>query len=484
MGKPTGFTEFTRNPPARRSVDERVKDWRELYVIQPESEQREQAARCMDCGVPFCHQGCPLGNRIPDFNDLLYRGRFREAWLALDSTNNFPEFTGRICPAPCEASCVLALDGAPVTIHHIEQALADRAFEEGWARPRPPAVRTRKSVGVVGSGPAGLAAAVQLNRAGHTVTVYEAADRLGGLLRYGIPDFKMEKAAIDRRVALMRAEGVRFEVGVQVGADPTWDRLRGQHDALLIAIGARRPRELTVPGRALPGVHLAMDYLEQQNRIVAGDAVAPAERIDAAGKRVIILGGGDTGADCLGTAHRQGAASVTQLDLLPTPSSDRPPGNPWPQWPLVLRTGSSHEEGGARGWGLMTQRLEGAGRLERLHAARVRFEEGQLVTEEGAEQVFEADLLFLAMGFVGPETETLAAQLGVSLDPRGNVEGVNGFETSARGVYVAGDAKRGASLVVWAISEGREAARQIDAALRDEAPQLPTRGQQRHFGGR
>ena len=492
MGKPTGFLIWGRQTPHKRSEAVRVRDCDEFVPLFDEGVAREQGGRCMDCGVPFCMQGCPLGNRIPDWNDLVHRGDWWRAWVALDATNNFPEFTGRLCPAPCEAACVLAVNQDPVTIELIEKQVVERAFAEGWVVARPPRVRTGKSVGVVGSGPAGLAAAVQLNRAGHQVVVYERADRLGGLLRYGIPDFKLDKAVIDRRLDLMRAEGVRFEVGVEVGRRVSWAALRERHDALVVAIGAEAPRELEVPGRELAGVHLAMDYLGQHNRRVAGDPEGEAP-IVVAGERVVVLGGGDTGSDCVGTAHRQGAASVVQLELLPAPPAERPAGNPWPQWPLVLRTSSSHEEGGERLFGLMTRRLagDGAGRVAALHAAPVDLEAGpdgrtRLVERPGAEEVvIPCDRLILALGFVHPVAEALREQLGVALDARGGVATGPDFATSALGVFAAGDARRGASLIVWAISEGREAAREVDHYLRAGAePVLPTRGQDRPFGGR
>lgn len=482
MGRPDGFLSWTREDAGKRPTADRRGDFREFVDARDPTVQREQAGRCMDCGVPFCHQGCPLGNEIPAFQEAVYRDRWREAWRVLSSTHNFPEFTGRLCPAPCEASCVLAINDDAVTIEQIEKEIAERAWSEGWVRPRPATRRTGRRVAVVGSGPAGLAAAQQLARAGHEVTVYERDDRLGGLLRYGIPDFKLDKAVIDRRLRQLRAEGVRFETDADVGRDPRWSTLRAEHDAVLVAIGAGVARDLDVPGRGLPGVHLAMDYLGRSNRRVAGDLVA--DPIDAGGRHVVVLGGGDTGSDCVGTAHRQGAASVTQVELMPAPPSVRSEGNPWPHWPLVLRTSSSHEEGGARLWGRMTTRLEGdgEGRLRRLHTVGVRLEGGRPVPIEGTAAVLDADLLLLAMGFVHPATGSLVDQLGVALDRRGNVA-VDDFATSVPGVYAAGDARRGASLIVWAIADGREAARRIDADLRGETT-LPTRGADRPFGGR
>ncbi len=487
MGKTTGFLEWNREPAPKRDKTERVGDSREFVLpLAPEATHR-QAGRCMDCGVPFCQQGCPLGNPIPDFNEAVYRGRWRAAFMALSGTNNFPEFTGRLCPAPCEAACVLNIDQAPVSIEQMEKEISERAFAEGWVRAKPPASRTGKRVAVVGSGPAGLAAAAQLNQAGHTVTVYERDDRPGGLLRYGIPDFKLEKWVLDRRLALLEEEGVEFRTGVDVGREPGFRALREEYDAVLLAMGARRARELEVPGRELSGVVQAMEYLEQQNRVVAGLA-GREPRLDAAGKRVMILGGGDTGSDCLGTALRQGAASVTQVELMPMPPQERGEDNPWPRWPVVFRTSSSQEEGGAREFGLMTKRLEGTeGQLQRLHAVRVelRREEGsapKLVEVPGTEVVYEVDLLVLAMGFTGPETSGLVEELGVELSPRGIVRVDGRHATSAEGVYAAGDASRGASLIVWAIADGREAAREMDAWLSRRLSSLPTKGRDCTFG--
>jgi glutamate synthase (NADPH/NADH) small chain len=487
MGKPTGFMLWPREGAPRRAVGERLGDWKELGLLQAPERAREQAGRCMDCGVPFCHQGCPLGNQIPDWNDLVYRDRWEAAFRSLSETNNFPEFTGRLCPAPCEAACVLAINQDPVTIEHIEQEIAEHAFAHGWVQPRPPPRRSGKRVGVVGSGPAGLAAAAQLNQAGHQVTVYERADRPGGLLRYGIPDFKLEKQVVDRRLAVLEREGVEFRTGVDVGGALGWAELRAGHDALVLAIGALRPRELAVPGRELRGVHLAMTYLEQQNRVVSGLPVADAH-IDARGKRVVILGGGDTGSDCLGTALRQGAAHVTQIELLPSPPGVRAPENPWPQWPLVLRTSSSQEEGGAREFAVMTKRLVGeAGQLVALEAVHVKagVVDGRWVLEEQGETFrIPCDLLVLALGFTGPDTGALVAELGVTLDARGAVATRGPFATHAPGVFVAGDAMRGASLVVWAIADGRECARAVDSFLRGAPSTLPTKGADRPFGGR
>lgn len=481
MGKPTGFTEWSRVPAHKREKNERLGDFREFTLPLAPDEAKRQAGRCMDCGVPFCHQGCPLGNLIPDFNEAVFRGRWREAYDILSRTNTFPEMTGRLCPAPCEAACVLAIDGDAVTIEQMEKEISDRAFAEGWVKPRPPSRRTGFTVGVVGSGPAGLAAAAQLNSAGHSVTVYERDSRAGGLLRLGIPDFKLEKSVVDRRLALMEAEGVVFRTGVDVGGAVSFRELRGRHDALLLAMGARRARELEVPGRELSGVVQAMEYLEHQNRLVAGLG-EKQPHLDAAGKRVVILGGGDTGSDCLGTALRQGAKSVQQIELFPAPPSLRASDNPWPRWPLIFRTSSSQEEGGERAFALMTKHLTGTnGKLEKLHAVKVEVQRSvggapRLVEVPGSETTLEVDLLVLAMGFTGPETTGLVDDLGVALSPRGTVQVDARFATSADGVYCAGDASRGASLIVWALSDGREAARSIDAYLSGGVSVLSTRG--------
>jgi len=464
MGKVTGFLEYQRELPTRRPVDERVNDWFEIYQDFPNERVQLQGARCMDCGIPFCHTGCPLGNLIPDWNDFVYKDRWKDAIRALHATNNFPEFTGRICPAPCEAACVLGINEPPVAIKVIERTIIDHAFAEAWIRPEPPKVRTGKRVAVIGSGPAGLAAAQQLNRAGHTVTVFEKADRIGGLLRYGIPDFKMEKHLIDRRVRQLEAEGIVFKPGVDVGVSMSVDELKRDFDAVLLAIGAEHPRDLKVPGRELKGVHFAMEFLPQQNKRVAGDRVA--NQISATGKHVIIIGGGDTGADCLGTSHRQRAASVTQFEIMPMPPDTRHESTPWPLWPLQLRVESAHEEGGRREWSLSTLQLSGDedGNVKQLHAARVghppRFE-----TVPGSEFTLEADLVLLAMGFAGPVRSGLIEQLGVELDARGNVRTDAAYQSSDPKVFAAGDARRGQSLVVWAIAEGRKAARAIDVNL-------------------
>jgi len=475
MGKPTGFLEWSRLVPKKRAVAERLRDSREVFApLGPLDRDalRLQAGRCMDCGVPFCHQGCPLGNAVPEFADLVWKDRWRDAHRSLASTNNFPEFTGRLCPAPCEAACVLAIDGQPVAIEAIEKAIVERAFAEGWIAAQPPRVRTGQRVAIVGSGPAGLAAAQQLNRAGHTVTVYEAAARPGGLLRYGIPDFKLEKHVIDRRLAILAAEGVALRCGVTVGREPTWTALRAAYDAIVIAIGAGRPRELAVPGRDLGGVVRAMDYLIDQNAVIGGEREALAH--DVRGRRVVILGGGDTGSDCLGTALRQGAAAVTQIELLPATPATRSATNPWPTWPLVFRTSSSQEEGGERAFAFRTTRLEGAaGRLVALH--------GERTDAPGAGVRIPVDTLILALGFIGPDVSALVAELGVALDARGNIAVDARYATSVPGVYCAGDAHRGASLIVWAIAEGRELARSVDGALRGEPSRLPARGQDLPF---
>lgn len=470
MGKPTGFLEYGRQGPLRRPVEERIHDWLEIYEEFPVETLRKQAARCMDCGIPFCHQGCPLGNLIPDWNDLIYRGRWREAIERLHATNNFPDFTGRLCPAPCEAACVLGINDDPVTIKVIEQAIIDFAWEQGWVKPQPPKVQTGKKVAVVGSGPAGLACAQQLARVGHSVTVFERADRIGGLLRYGIPDFKMRKHIIDRRIAQMEAEGVEFRPGVNVGYDIDARELRANYDAICLAAGATQPRDLQVPGRELKGVYFAMEYLTLQNRRIAGDEIPDEEFISAKGKKVIILGGGDTGADCLGTAHRQGAREVKQYELLPRPPDTRPPETPWPMWPNIFRVSSAHEEGGVRDYSILTKRLSGEnGVLRKLHAVRVEFvrENGRQVMREipGTEFEEDVDLLLLAMGFVGPERGGLIEQLGLELTERGTVKADENKMTSVEGVFVAGDMTRGASLIVWAIAEGRAAARNIDRYL-------------------
>jgi len=470
MGKLRGFLEIKREKNRYRPLAERVKDYREVELGMPEPRIREQAARCMDCGIPFCHTGCPLGNLIPDWNDLIYNGHWEQALAALHSTNNFPEITGRICPAPCEASCVLSLEASPVTIKSIERAIADRAIENGWIRPQPATVHTGRTVAVIGSGPAGLAAAQQLARKGHRVTVFEKADRIGGLLRYGIPDFKLDKEHLDRRVRQMEAEGVIFRTGVHAGVDVCGDELRASYDAVVLCGGAMRPRDLEVPGRSLRGVHFAMEFLTQQNQRVAGDLVPRDGEILATGKRVVVLGGGDTGSDCVGTCHRQGASSVTSFELLPRPPDERAPTNPWPAWPLIFRSSSSHDEGGVRDFAVMTKRLLGIERVEALEACRVSFSGGKLQEIPGSAFQLPCELVLLAMGFLGPIREGLLEQLGVRLDARGNVAVTHGY-TSVPGVFAAGDMARGQSLVVWAIAEGRRVAKSVDVWLAQRAHQ-------------
>ncbi len=464
VGKVTGFKEFTRELPTRRPVEVRVQDYLEVYQPFPEEKVQVQAARCMDCGIPFCHTGCPVTNIIPDWNDLVYHDHWKEAIRVLHSTNNFPEFTGRICPAPCEAACVLGINEPPVTIKVIEKTIVERAWEEGWIHPEPPQTRTGKRIAIVGSGPAGLAAAQQLNRVGHAVTVFEKADRVGGLLRYGIPDFKLEKRVLDRRLDQMIAEGVQFQTRAHVGGNIPAQDLRKEFDALLLSGGAESPRDLNVPGRELKGIYFAMQFLPQQNKRNAGDAVP--EQILATGKRVIIIGGGDTGADCLGTCHRQKAKSVHQFEIMPTPPPNRAPSTPWPMWPLQLRTESAHEEGGHREWAVATTKFTGDadGNVKQLHATRVgsppRFE-----PINGTEYTMEADLVLLALGFTGPVKQGMVEQLGVNLDPRSNIATGADYMSSVPGVFAAGDMRRGQSLVVWAISEGRKAAASIDKYL-------------------
>ena len=469
MGDPRGFLKVARAKGKERPVEERSKHWRE-FAEPPSKEQLEaQASRCMDCGVPFCNSGCPLGNLIPEWNDLVYRGRMDEARARLEETNNFPEVTGRVCPAPCEASCVLNIEETPVTIKEIERSIADHTF----AAPLVPQIaprRTGKLVAVVGSGPAGLAVAQELARAGHDVHVYERDDRIGGLLRYGIPDFKLEKLPIDRRMEQMRAEGVTFHPSVDVGGSVSGAELRSRHDAVVLALGARAPRDLPVPGRELAGTHFAMEFLVQQNKRVAGDVVPEKGALLATGKHVIVLGGGDTGSDCVGTSIRQGAASVTQLELMPKPALARMPANPWPEWPLVLRTSSSHEEGAggklARDWAVMTKRLVGRdGRVSALEAVRIEMRAGKLTEVPGSTFEIPCDLVLLAMGFVGPEKPGLVEELGLALDPRGNVITRSDRSTNVPGVFAAGDVSRGQSLVVWAIADGRRVARGVDAQL-------------------
>ncbi len=491
MADSTGFLKYERQLPPRRPVDVRIMDWKDVYLARRNGEDavfpvaavRAQAARCMDCGIPFCHHACPVANLIPEWNDLARRDDWHEAIERLHSTNNFPEFTGKLCPAPCEGSCVLNLQEAPVTIKQIEWEIIDRAYLEGWVQPQPPATRTGRKVAVVGSGPAGLAAAQQLTRAGHDVTVYERADRIGGLLRYGIPEFKMEKSVLDRRLDQMRAEGTRFVTGVDVGGSGGGDStlsteaLRAEHDAVVLAGGATVGRDLPAPGRELAGIHLAMEYLPSGNLQALGELDAPP--IDAHGKHVVIIGGGDTGADCLGTAHRQGAASVTQLEIMPAPPERRSETNPWPTYPMVMRVSSAHEEGGERVYSVNTERFLGheegprAGSVRALLLHEVEFVDGRFQKSEGSERELPADLVLLAMGFTGPQRAGLLDELGVELDGRGNVVRDPEFMSTVPGVFVAGDMGRGQSLIVWAIAEGRAAAAAADAWLTG-ASALPT----------
>ena len=464
MGKITGFLEYERSDRRYEPVEERIKHWREFVLPLPESETRTQAARCMDCGIPYCHTGCPVNNQIPDWNDLVYRGNWHEAARNLHSTNNFPEVTGRVCPAPCEASCTLNLDDNPVTIKTIECMIADRAYAEGWLRPERPAVRTGKKVAIVGSGPAGLACAQQLARVGHEVHVFEKFAKAGGLLRYGIPDFKMEKHYIDRRMEQMQAEGVTFHCGAHVGVNVPAERLLEDYDALVLAGGAEKGRDLPIPGRELEGIHFAMDFLPQQNRRVSGEAQAEGEPILAGGKHVVVIGGGDTGSDCIGTAIRQGALSVTNFEIMQKPPEKENKALTWPDWPLKLRTSSSHEEGAERDFAVMTTRLSGeGGEVRTLHCVRV---DGKINAIPGSEFDIPADLVLLAMGFVHPVHEGMIASLGLDLDSRGNVKADTlGYQSSRRKVFAAGDMRRGQSLVVWAIREGRQCAHSVDAFL-------------------
>ncbi len=482
MGKPTGFKEYPRELPPARPVAQRLRDNREVYENLPADRLRLQAARCMDCGVPFCHSGCPLGNLIPDWNDLVYRNRWHEALDRLHATNNFPEFTGRICPAPCEEACVLGINTPAVTIELIEQAIIEHGFDAGWVIPKPPEKRTGKTIAVVGSGPAGLACAAQLNRAGHAVTVFERADRIGGLLRYGIPDFKLEKWVLDRRLAIMEREGVVFRPGVFVGRDLPAAELKA-YDAIVLCGGATRARDLNVPGRNLDGIHLALDFLVRQNRIVSGDNLETLGlgAISAQGKHVIVIGGGDTGSDCVGTALRQGARSVTSFEIMPMPTAERPAAQPWPYYPNRLRTSSSHKEGGERFWNISTRRFIGrAGRVTGVETVSLEWGAGpdgrpQMREIPNSEYEWPAELVLLALGFTGPEPDNVIAQLGVALDARGNIQTNPDYMTSVSGVFAAGDMRRGQSLVVWAIAEGREAARHVDRWLMQYSA-LPTKG--------
>jgi len=471
MGKITGFIEFHRAKQLYRPVAERVRDWKQVMRPFPEDELKKQGARCMDCGIPFCHQGCPLGNIIPDWNDLVYRGQWQEAIDRLHATNNFPDFTGTLCPAPCEGACVLGINDDPVTIKAIELAIIDRAFQQGWVKPEPPTVLTGKKVAIVGSGPAGLAGAQQLRRAGHDVTVFERDDRIGGLLRYGIPEFKMEKKVLDRRLEQMQAEGVVFKTNAHIGVNLPAEELRKNFDAILLSGGACAPRDLKVPGRELKGVHFAMEFLTQSNHRCEGDAVPPDREITAQGKHVIIIGGGDTGADCLGTTNRQGAKSVHQLEIMPRPPEHRAADNPWPQYPYVYRVASAHEEGVERVYSVSTKRFieDDHGRLKALELVKVELvrEGGRVSFKEvtGSEFTLPCELALLAMGFTGPEKPGMLESLGVNLTERGNVWRDDNWMTSVPGVFTAGDMQRGQSLIVWAIAEARSAARGIDKYL-------------------
>jgi glutamate synthase (NADPH/NADH) small chain len=478
MGKPTGFLEWERQLPARRPVPVRLRDWNEVYEDFDPDVLRHQAGRCMDCGIPFCNNGCPLGNLVPDWNDLVYRDHWRDAIERLHATNNFPEFTGRLCPAPCEAACVLGINQDAVTIKQVEVEIIDRAWDEGWVTPHVPSVRTGKRVVVIGSGPAGLAGAQQLTRAGHDVVVLERADRIGGLLRYGIPEFKMEKRHIDRRIAQMEAEGTEFRTNAVIGENVNIEVLRASHDAVVLACGATQARDLPIPGRDLGGIHQAMEYLPLANRVQFGDI--ESSPIDVNQAHVVIIGGGDTGADCLGTAHRQGAASVTQLEIMPRPPDDRSPGNPWPQWSMIYRVSSAHEEGGERIYSVNTERFvdDGDGRVKALLLHEVESIDGRFVKIEGTETELQADFVFLAMGFLGPEVGSWLESLELEFDARGNVARDEHYMTILPAVFVAGDMGRGQSLIVWAIAEGRAAAAGVDAYLMGEtrlpAPVLPT----------
>lgn len=472
MGKPSGFLEYDRKLPGTRKPEERINDFKELYIDEGDKLANEQSARCMDCGVPFCHNGCPLGNNIPDFNDAVYNGDWGLAVEILAATNNFPEFTGRICPAPCESSCVLGINKPPVTIEFIEKSIAEKGFELGLIKPNIPQHRTGKKVAVVGSGPAGMAAAAQLNKAGHTVTLYEKDKHIGGLLRYGIPDFKLEKWVIERRVEVMKKEGVTFVTNTTVGKDISAQELKDNHDAIVISTGAGVPRDMQIPGRSLKGVHFAMDFLTQQNRENGNEKLELGNKISAAGKNVLVIGGGDTGSDCVGTSIRQKAKSVLQIELLGQPPLDRTEENPWPQWPLILRTSSSHEEGCDRDWSIMTKSFVGdnRGNLSAVRIVRIEWVPSKdggrpgFVEVEGTEQELPCELVLLAIGFLGPQQNGLLRDLNLEFDERGNVK-CKDYQTSDEKIFAAGDSRRGQSLVVWAISEGREAARKVDEYL-------------------
>ena len=473
MADPKGFLTTPRVTPKRRPIDVRILDWKEVYEPQDMSELKKQAGRCMDCGIPFCHQGCPLGNLIPEWNDLIWRGETQEAIYRLHATNNFPEFTGRLCPAPCETACVIGINADAVTIKQVELRTIEEAFSNGTVVPLPPDRLTGKTIAVIGSGPAGLAVAQQLTRAGHTVAVYERGEKPGGLLRYGIPEFKMEKSILDRRILQMEAEGTRFRSGVDVGVEITGTQLRSKYNAVVLAVGATNWRDIQVPGRELQGVYQAMEYLPWGNKQGLNE-LKEAPPIDAKGKHVIILGGGDTGADCLGTAIRQGAASVTQLEIMPRPGDERTSGQPWPTYPMIYRVSSAHEEAGERMFAVSTEEFlgDGNGKLRAIKLVETQFKDGKFEKVPGSEQELKADLVFLAMGFVGPEKSVLLQQLGVTFDERGNIIRDDKYETAVEGVYVAGDAGRGQSLIVWAIAEGRSAAAAVDESLMGRT-QLP-----------
>lgn len=465
MGEPTGFLKYRRKDSGYRPVEERLHDFKEVEKDLPLEERHEQVARCMECGVPFCHWACPVSNLMPEWQDLAHKGEWKSAWENLQSTNNFPEFTGRICPAPCEAACVLGMNDAPITIRENERTVIEKAFAEDYVQPNPPEHRTGRKVAVIGSGPAGLACADLLNRAGHTVVVFEADERAGGYLRFGIPDFKLEKQIVDRRLFILKEEGIEIRTKTLVGRDISVAQLKAEYDAVCIAMGAREPRDLPIPGRELKGVHFAMDLLRQQNKIVHGDIIAPEMLINAKDKNVVVIGGGDTGSDCVGTSNRQGARSVTQIELLPMPPAERSPETPWPLWPSMLRTSSSHKEGCERKWSILTKEIIGEnGQAKRLRCVEVEWQGRQMVEKSGTEFTLDADLIFLAMGFVHPVRAGLLTDLGIEYDGRGNIK-VQDFQTNVPGFFAAGDAIRGPSLVVHAINLGRKAAQAIDHYL-------------------
>ncbi len=467
MGKPTGFIEYERELPEKKEVKERLKDYEELYLPFPDEKTVEQASRCMDCGVPFCHSGCPLGNKIPDFNDAVYNQDWELAFSILKSTNNFPEFTGRICPAPCEGSCVLGINQPPVSIEHIEKSIAEKAFELGLEKVNPPEERTGKKVAVVGSGPAGLAAADCLNQSGHSVTVFERDNKVGGLLRFGIPDFKLEKSVVERRIKMLEEEGIAFKTNTNVGVDLKGKTLLSSHDAVVLCGGSTIPRDLPIPGRDLGGIHFAMDFLSQQNKEVSGLGFQE-DKITAEGKDVVVIGGGDTGSDCIGTSNRHGAKSILQIEIMDKPPLDRSEQNPWPEWPMILRTSTSHEEGCDREWSLLTKEFVGkSGKLTGIKIVDVSFESGKMIEKEGSERVIPCDLVLIAAGFVHPQKEGLLEELSVDLDERGNVKTTD-FKSNVEKVFAAGDMRRGQSLVVWAIAEGRKAAAKVDSFLQEK----------------